>query len=209
MKKQIIIITTLAISALFNMTAFAENNIDRESAFASAYSEIQENIIDNALSIGIIENKDYSWNEDINREQFCEFAYNMINSVKELPVAKLSANPFNDINNPKINALTFVNIISGKEEGRFAPNDKITREEAAVVLYRMAKYAGIEMPVVKVDMSYSDNDKISDWAVSSVYSLKVLNVITNNTDDRFDPKSNYTVGESISSIIKLYDLIKK
>ena len=208
MKKQIII-TALAISALFNMTAFAENNIDRESAFASAYSEIQENIIDNALSIGIIENKDYSWNEDINREQFCEFAYNMINSVKELPVAKLSANPFNDINNPKINALTFVNIISGKEEGRFAPNDKITREEAAVVLYRMAKYAGIEMPVVKVDMSYSDNDKISDWAVSSVYSLKVLNVITNNTDDRFDPKSNYTVGESISSIIKLYDLIKK
>lgn len=208
MKKQIII-TALAISALFNMTAFAENNIDRESAFASAYSEIQENIIDNALSIGIIENKDYSWNEDINREQFCEFAYNMINSVKELPVAKLSANPFNDINNPKINALTFVNIISGKEEGRFAPNDKITREEAAVVLYRMAKYAGIEMPMVKVDMSYSDNDKISDWAVSSVYSLKVLNVITNNTDDRFDPKSNYTVGESISSIIKLYDLIKK
>ncbi len=172
------------------------------------YSEKFKQYIKDAVSAGIIENENYAWQEGITRLQFCEFAYNMINSVKELPVAKLSRNPFDDINNPKINALTFVGIINGKDEYTFAPNDKITREEAAVILHRIAEYAKLEMPEVNVDMSYSDNSEISEWAVSSVYSLKVSDIMTDKTDTAFEPKTEYTVEESVYSLIKIYNLIK-
>ena len=160
-----------------------------------------------ALSLGIIENTD-SADEDIDRLQFCDAVYNMLNSVKELPAAKLSNNPFEDINNPKINTLAFVKIISGKENRIFAPNDKITREEAAAVLYRAAVYAGAELPQFKADIEYSDNNEISSWAISSVYSLKMLNIM-NDISGEFKPKSNYTVRESVSSIMKLYRIINK
>ena len=168
-----------------------------------------ENDISQAISVGIIENKDYAWNEDITRLQFCNFAFNMLTSVKELPVAKLSRSPFDDVSTPEINTLAFAGIVSGKGEYIFAPDDKITREEAAVILYRIAKYAEAELPKVKPDMSYSDNSEISEWAISPVYSLKILDLITGISDEKFGPKSNYTVEESVSSLVRLYNFIKK
>ena len=173
-----------------------------------SYSEKFEQYIKDAISVGIIEDENYAWKEASTRLQFCEFAYNMINSVKELPVAKLSRCPFDDINNPKINALTFVGIINGKDEYIFAPEDKITREEAAVILRRIAEYAEFEMPEVNVDMSYSDNSEISEWAIPSVYSLKVLDVMMNKSNASFEPKTNYTVEEAVYSLIKIYNHVK-
>lgn len=172
-------------------------------------SKTWDDVKKEAVQAGIIENEDLLWNEDISRLQFCELVYNTVNGVKELPVAKLARNPFDDVNNHKINTLAFSNIVSGKEENVFAPNDKITREEAAVILCRAAKYAGLEMPTAKVDMSYSDNSEISEWAVSGVYSLKVLEIMSDTADKTFSPKANYTVGESVNSLVKLYKLIKK
>ena len=100
-------------------------------------------------------------------------------------------------------------IISGRGEYLFVPEDKITREEAAVVLYRIAQYAKIEIPAVRVDMSYSDNDAISEWAIAPVYSMKTLNVITNSDGELFNPKASYTLRESLYSLMKVYHFIKK
>lgn len=171
------------------------------------YEKFAEDI-NAAVTAGIIDNKNYIWKDDITRAEFCELAYNMINSVKELPVAKLSRNPFDDINNPKINALAFVGIVDGKEDYLFVPNDKITREEAAVILYRIAEYGGVELPLVNVDMSYSDNNTILGWAISSVYSLKALNIMTDKVDDLFEPKTNYTFEKTVYSLMRIYNIIK-
>ncbi len=106
-------------------------------------------------------------------------------------------------------APAFVGIVSGKGEYTFAPDDKLTREEAAVILYRIAKYADTEMPAVKVDMTYSDNGEISDRAVAPVYSLKVSGFVSNSDGEKFNPNANYTVGETISSFVKLNEFIRK
>lgn len=131
----------------------------------------------------------------------------MINSVKELPVAKLAKNPFEDVMDYKINTLAFSNIVSGKSEGIFAPDDKITRQEAAAILYRAAKYANADLPLAKVDMSCSDNADISDWAVSEIYGLKILNIIE-DIDGKFLPNKNMDTESAIISITKLYETLK-
>ena len=188
---------------LFGTTAFAAESIP-----VTISANTHEDNLKNALAAGIIEKTDYNLTDAVSREQFCEFAYNMINSVKELPVAKLAQSPFDDTHNYKINALNFVGIINGKADRTFAPDDKITREEAAVILYRLAKYSGLEMPLVKPDITYSDNAEISDWAMPSVYSLKTLNIVTNKADDTFSPGMNYTIEETLISLTNLYNLIK-
>lgn len=131
----------------------------------------------------------------------------MINSVKEFPVAKLAKNPFEDVMDYKINTLAFSNIVSGKSEGIFAPDDKITRQEAAAILYRAAKYANADLPLAKVDMSCSDNADILDWAVSEIYGLKILNIIE-DIDGKFLPNKNMDTESAIISITKLYETLK-
>ena len=203
MKKTIAI--TLALTAILGTTGvFAQSETNTESV--TAVSAAAEDYIAKAVSLGIIEKADLS--ENITREQFCEYAYNMINKVKELPVAKLAQAPFDDVMNYKINALAFSNIISGKDDRTFAPNDTLTREEAAVLLCRLAKYADVDLPLAKVDLSYADNSEISPWAVSDVYSLKILNILE-STQNGFKPKENITAKEAVTALVKLHNIIKK
>lgn len=111
--------------------------------------------------------------------------------------------------NYKLNSLWFVGIINGKGDHIFAPDDKLTREEEAVILYRAAKYAGIEIPYAKVDMfmAYKDGNGISPWALFDIYSLRILNIL-DDTDMNFYPKSEITNQSALTSLVKLANLIK-
>lgn len=166
----------------------------------------QENDIAEAISLGIIDNSEHNPNSYITREQFCEMAYNMANLTKELPSVKMKESPFDDTMNYKINSLYFSEIISGKGERTFAPEDTLTREEAAVILCRIAKYTDTDIPLAKVETAYSDNDTISPWALSYVYSLKLMGVMDSDSES-FNPKQEVTYSQAVSSLLRLYKYI--
>ncbi len=192
----------------FSASAFAADTVVTSGEGKSMYmAQKDEDILKSALRYNIIDSEDKNWDADITRGEFCGYIYNMINSVKELPVAKLTKNPFEDVMDYKTNTLAFSNIVSGKSEGIFAPDDKITRQEAAAILYRAAIYANADLPLAKVDMSYSDNADISDWAVSEIYGLKILNVIE-DIDGKFLPNKNMDTESAVISITKLYETLK-
>lgn len=200
----------LSVAALLSTCAFAQSTATTSvtpppDMFAFS-SETQ--LIENAKAAGIIDGDKTEFADTITREQFGEYLYNMINGVKELPVAKLARNPFDDAANYKINGLSFVGIVSGKGEYIFAPQDKVTREEAAVMLYRTAEYADAELPVAKTDVTYSDNAEVSPWALGAVQSLR-LSGIFDDSDDAFRPKQNITEKQAIASLVKLYNILKK
>ena len=205
LKKAITII--LALTMMSGTSVFASNETE-ESNNATQIEQSGEvtafeSNISRAVSLGIINNENYNFNDDITREQFCNFVYNLVNPIKELPIFKYERAPFDDTNgNDKITVLYSAKIVSGKDDYIFSPNDKLTREEAATILCRAANYLDIELPLAKVDMSYADNSEISSWAVSSVYSLKTLNIL-NNTDKNFNPKANITISQAVSALVRL------
>lgn len=164
--------------------------------------------VKDAKKEGIIESYDMDWKEEMTRVRFCELVYTMLSKVKELPVAKLAENPFDDVMNPAVNGLAFLGIVSGRGEKTFAPDDKITREEAAVILYRAADYAGAELPEAKADEEYADMQEAASWAKAPVCSLKVLEIMSGNGDD-FYPKGTYTCEESVFSVMKMYRFLNK
>lgn len=199
----------LSLSMLPGVCAFAEEHVNTLKDIAPGYDVgIFEDKISKALTLEITDDIKDKLNENITRGEFCGYVYNMLNQVKELPVAKLAENPFNDVMDYKINGLYIIDVVSGKDDRIFAPDDLITREEAAVILHRAAKYLDVELPQAKVDISYSDNDKISPWAVSDVYGLKLLNIIE-DVDGMFNPKGSVTYESAVNSIMKLYEIAKK
>lgn len=190
-------------------TSYYINNVELQLTEKSAYeySKEYEKEIKKALDAGIIENTQIVWKEDITRLQFCEFAYDMLNAVKEFPAVNVFKNPFSDTNSYKVSVLYVLGIVQGKGEEKFVPDDKINREEAAVILYRIAQYMKIEFSEVDLNV-YLDNASISKWVSMPVYSLNTLNVMSDATSDLFNPKKNYKIEEAIYSLIKLFEIIK-
>ncbi len=57
-------------------------------------------------------------------------------------------------------------VYTGYADGSFRPNDSITREQLAAILYRYAKYKGVDVSVGEDTniLSYADAAEISDYA---------------------------------------------
>lgn len=77
-----------------------------------------------------------------------------------------------------VNTAVLMEFVSGKIDSSgnivFAPNDKITRAEAAVILSRMTE---LESPVLKP--VFADDHTIPAWAENAVYSLTYIGVMEN------------------------------
>lgn len=70
-----------------------------------------------------------------------------------------------------VSALSEAEIINGVGDGRFAPDSKITRQDLAVILYRIIQKYGYEMPQYTETEKFADDDKISDYANEAIYKL--------------------------------------
>ena len=161
--------------------------------------------VDTAKDIGIIRNDvGYLYQKPITREMFCEFAYNYIgltDTVKNVP----TTNPFADTTNPKIYSLYSLRIIYGKSETEFAPDDLLTREEAATILERLIN---VIHPGVGTDTEYitfTDSADISAWAMNSIQTIYKLGIMNGVGDNRFAPKDSYTIEQSVATLVRVYN----
>ena len=131
----------------------------------------------------------------ITREAFSVLTYDMLDGAGKISRARTLSTGFSDVSNEKINALAGMEIISGRGENIFAPNDKITAEEAAVILSRAAKYLNVELPSVKIDPEAEEFKDVSEWALPAVASLKTANVM-----ELTAPKANVTASDAAKAI---------
>lgn len=91
-------------------------------------------------------------------------------------------------------------IVKGTSATTFAPNDSITREQMAAILYRYAQYKGYDV-TKKADLSgYSDNGQVSAYAKDALAwanAAKLINGVTNTT---LAPQGNATRAQ-VSAIL--------
>ncbi|MBR3990931.1 MAG: S-layer homology domain-containing protein [Clostridia bacterium] len=85
-------------------------------------------------------------------------------------------------------------VVKGYPDGSFRGDRPITRAEAATILYRYLKYAGLETEVISTDAvkRFSDADSIPSWAVDAVNYLYGTSVMTGMSYDKFDPNGQMT-----------------
>ena len=80
------------------------------------------------------------------------------------------------------------NIVTGYN-GKFNPNDALTREQLAAILYRYAAYKNYNVSVGDSLSVYAD--KPSDWALSSV-KWAVAKGLIKGSGDSLDPMGSAT-----------------
>ena len=95
-------------------------------------------------------------------------------------------------------------IIQGVSENEFAPDAMLTREEAAVILYRII--GGKAVIENKNGINFADDSEISDWAKEAVYVMSVNDIIRGRDDNMFCPKERLTYEECIILDLRILNL---
>ena len=203
------------ITAVFKKVNEGNNEKDpSEVTWKNPFTDIKETdwfydavkyVNENGLMKGISDTE-FAPENNITRAMFVTVLYRIENEPQTI------ASAFNDIESGSYyeKAVAWANangIVLGVSEDRFAPNDNITREQMAAIIYRYAAFKGYDM-TANGNTNYKDNDDISDYAKSAVIWASEKAVMTGNTDGSFAPKANTTRAQAAAVFMRVLENLK-
>lgn len=150
----------------------------------------------------------FSPNTKVTRGMLVTILYNLEGHPRITGTSK-----FADVQNKNIyfyNAVVWAsnnNVVSGYANGKFGPDDNITREQLATILYNYCRYKG-KYKTVHADYSkFTDNNKISDFAKWGM-NWAVGNQIVNGSNGKLNPQGTATRAEAAAMISNYCSKIK-
>ncbi len=93
-------------------------------------------------------------------------------------------------------------IVTGNGENLFAPEEAVTREQMAAMLYRYAQYKGCDMTVNQA-ASYIDSDSISAYAAKAAAWAFDKHIMQGNETGAFLPEAYATRAEAAAVVRKM------
>lgn len=117
-------------------------------------------------------------------------------------------NPFDDTKDKFVAAASALKIVKGYGNGKFGPDDLITREQAATMLTRLAEVFNVNTSETR-SIAFNDSILFSDLAISSIdfvthrIDKKTNTPVMIGSDNLFNPKGSYTKEQAILTIYRL------
>ena len=125
-----------------------------------------------------------------------------------------SANPFRDVVSGSYyeNAVAWAaehGIAAGYGGGLFGPNDRITREQLAAILYRYAQYKALDVSVGEDTniLSYNDAASIADYAYPALQWACGAGLLKGSNGDLL-PKATATRAQTVTILYRMNALLK-
>ena len=93
-------------------------------------------------------------------------------------------------------------IVTGVSETAFAPNDPITREQFAAILWRYAKYKGFDVSIGESTniLSYADFGEIGEYAIPALQWACGEGIISGRGEGVLDPRGTATRAEAAAML---------
>lgn len=182
---------------------FSEFGSTKETDIPSTWAQ---NSVWFSIKAGFVPNNlQQAYQTSITRQQFCQLLYQFLNVVcPDMLNNNSGTSPFKDVNDQSVTATYQLGIVSGMDGNRFAPEQSITRQEAATMLSRLAEV--LKIPTVQPSISFANQRNIADWARQSINQVIALGIME-STDIGFDPLSTYTIEQAIVTIERVNSLL--
>ena len=101
-------------------------------------------------------------------------------------------------------------IVNGVSDTSYAPDNAITREQMAAILYRYAQYKGYDTSVGGMSLAeYTDADQISSYATTAMQWANENGLITGRTDTTLIPQGTATRAEVATILMRFCEDIAK
>ncbi len=101
------------------------------------------------------------------------------------------------------------NIISGVGENKFMPDEAVTREQMALIIYRYAKLQGVDIADVSDLDGYTDINDVSDWAFNAVGWANSVMLINGTTETTLSPKDTATRAQVATILMRFSETVSK
>lgn len=138
---------------------------------------------------------------DITREEFVQ----IIVSAFKVELGQQGAE-FTDVDSGRwsygaISAAANAGIVAGVSNREFAPEANITRQDAAVMIYRALEYKGKNIDGTLLE--FTDSENVADYAVNAVTALSSNGIINGMGDGSFSPRALATRAQAAVMIHKV------
>lgn len=197
------LLLALILTCSFSVTAFAAvedtgfSDVDADDWFAASAVYVRDNGVMNGTSATT-----FNPNGTTSQGQITAILYRAAGS----PAVSGSAD-FPDVADGAYYAdaavwATANGIVTGYADGTFGPNDPITRQQLAAILWR---YAG--SPAAEAGADFTDESAIASYAVTAVDWARDAGVITGRDGNRFDPSGRATRAQAAVILHRYLELL--
>lgn len=140
-----------------------------------------------------------------------EFASLLVRVLEEENLEVINPKSFSDVKpgiwyEKAVQQAAEMNIVSGTPEGKFLPDNPISREEMASMIDRAFEYKGITLP--EAELTFSDANTIHEWALPSVKRMVYAKIIVGNQDNTFRPLDEVTRGTTSAFLVRMIDKLE-
>lgn len=130
-----------------------------------------------------------------------EFATMIVNNFKLTAAEDSTALPFEDINGhwaeECVNILSTTGIVEGFD-GKFRPDDNISRQEAAAILGRL-----LALDETATETTFADNAAIADWAAQHVAAVTAAGIVKGYPNNTFGPTTLMKRAEAAAMLSRI------
>jgi hypothetical protein len=99
-------------------------------------------------------------------------------------------------------------IVSGYGNGKYGPEDNITREQLATILNNYANKKGLPLPETRDYPGFNDDRDIANYAKEAIERFFKAEVINGKPGNLFDPKGNATRAEVAAMLMNFLKTVK-
>lgn len=143
---------------------------------------------------------------DITRGSLASILYRFSNGEKGLE------NPFSDVAGDAwyADAVAWAaktGVVNGKGNNDFAPNDAISRQELAVMLFRYAKLIGMDVKTQAELTKFSDSADVADWAKEAMTWCVGVGILKGTGADLLNPKGTASRAECVVMLSRFIGLL--
>lgn len=138
-----------------------------------------------------------------------DFVYLMVTIYEEITGSRIEVDGsiiFDDSKDLYVAKAATIGITSGIGDNKFGPDLVLDRETMTTFLIKTLNLAGVDLVDAAAGDVFADDDSISDWAKSFVYTAKVNEIMGGVGDNRFSP-STEALNEQVLYIT--HSLLKK
>jgi len=193
-RKAVVILLCLV---FFTTNAAVASAADVPSAWAQ--DEVNAAIVEGLVPEELQE----EYTETTTRAEFTALAVALYESIKGEIKGRRTFDDTKDVN---VEKAAYIGIVVGVGNDLFAPDSKLTREQAAVMLSRLADK--LDKPLPREAPTFADNSQISSWAFESVGHVQAGGIMTGVGNNTFLPKGSYTREQSICTIMRMLNVMK-
>ena len=164
-----------------------------------------QSYVNTAINAGLVpQNLRSRYTQTTTRAEFAALSVALYETLTGQEIA--GRMQFDDTDDINVQKMGYLGVLRGNGLGIAAPNDTLTREQAATMLARLADAIGQPLPVAAA--SFADNASIGPWAIEAVGQMQAMGIMGGVGNNMFAPQGSYTREQSIVTMLRLFDIVR-